>query len=168
MANTELTPQEDTPIIDDGYVSTYTGFEIDRAIGTVRKRSSAWDNKQSKILGSQGQIVGFDSRGNAVGQDFDSFALRDVVTAQRHMITLPADGWSNKAQNVYVEGISDDEGAQLINVIPKASDFNTYAEAEITVTQSLNQLLFTCEEPPILDIRLFVVVQNLNISEEQE
>lgn len=51
------------------YNSAYTGQEIDAAIGSVKSKESTWDDKQDKITGQQGQIVGFDSQGNAVAQD---------------------------------------------------------------------------------------------------
>ena len=51
------------------YNSAYTGQEIDAAIGSVKSKESTWDEKQNKITGQQGQIVGFDDQGNAIAQD---------------------------------------------------------------------------------------------------
>lgn len=143
------------------YHSSYTGPEIDRTISEVRKRSSAWDNKQSKILGEQGQIVGFDERGNAVAMDFDGYNMSEFLKAKRYNVTLSADAWQDKAQTIYIDGISADEGSQLIQPVPASASFYAYADAEIHVEQSLNQLTFTCEQAPLTDIDLFVVVTEL-------
>ncbi len=144
------------------YNSSYTGWEIDRAIGTLRKKESAWDNKQSKLRGSAGQIVGFDAQGQAVAQDFSGYNFADFVKAKVHNVTLPATSWKNKTQTVYIDGISAEEGAQLIQPVPASASFPTYAEAEIQVRQSLNQLEFSCKTPPVADIAMFIVIQDLN------
>lgn len=143
------------------YHSSYTGPEIDRTISEVRKRSSAWDNKQAKLLGSPGQIVGFDERGSAVGMDFDGYNMADFLKAKRHNVTLKADAWRDNEQAIYIDGISADEGSQLIQPVPASASFYAYADAEIHVEQSLNQLAFTCKQVPLTDIDLFVVVTEL-------
>ena len=50
----------------DVYNSSYTGTQIDTAIGAVINKGSSWDGKQDKLTGTQGQVVGFDSDGDAV------------------------------------------------------------------------------------------------------
>lgn len=144
------------------YKSSYTGWEIDRAIGTLRKKESVWDNKQGKLRGTKGQLVGFNEQGQAVAQNFDSYNFADFVKAKVHSITLPADQWEELSQTVYIDGISADEGSQLIQPVPASASFPTYAEAEVQVRQSLNQLEFTCKTPPVADIVLYIVVQDLN------
>lgn len=143
------------------YNSTFTGQEIDRAIGTVRKRGSAWDAKQSKLTGSPGQLVGFDERGNAVAVDASGSDDGNYMTGQSYEVLLPSAAWDELSQSVYIEGISNDEGAQLIQPVPASADFAAYAEAEIHVSQSLNRLLFTCKQQPITNITVYVVVQNV-------
>lgn len=140
------------------YKSTYTGFEIDRAIGTVRKREKVWDNKQEKLTGEPGQVVGFDQRGNAVAKDQTDGGAAPAKTVE---ITLRADGWNDLVQHVYIEGILEQEDAQLIQPIPAAISLNDYIGSEIRAAQSLNQLIFTCVTPPVVDIQLFVVIENL-------
>lgn len=51
------------------YKSKYYGHQIDKAIGAVLEKESAWDGKQPKLTGEQGQVVGFDASGNAVAQN---------------------------------------------------------------------------------------------------
>lgn len=143
------------------HYSAFTGQEIDRSIGTVRKREKAWDAKQSKLIGSPGQLVGFDERGNAVAVDASSSENGNYMTGQSYEVLLPADAWNELSQSVYIDGISNDEGAQLIQPVPASANFSAYAEAEIHVSQSLNQLLFTCKTQPVSDIKVFVVVQNV-------
>ena len=51
------------------YNSAYTGSEIDAAIGAVRQKEAAWDDKQDALTGTQGQFVGFDAEGKPAAQD---------------------------------------------------------------------------------------------------
>lgn len=53
------------------YWSKWKGEQIDDAVGTVIEKEEAWDGKQDKLEGRYGQLVGFDSYGNAVAQDVD-------------------------------------------------------------------------------------------------
>ena len=48
------------------YNSSYTGPEIDSAIGAVKKKEKTWDSKQDKLNGTEDQLVGFNSAGEAV------------------------------------------------------------------------------------------------------
>ena len=48
------------------YNSAYTGPQVDEAVGAVRAKASTWDDKQDKLSGTEDQIVGFDSAGEAV------------------------------------------------------------------------------------------------------
>lgn len=48
------------------YNSSYTGPEIDSAIGAVKNKEKTWDSKQDKLNGTEDQLVGFNSAGNAV------------------------------------------------------------------------------------------------------
>lgn len=50
------------------YQSKFYGQEIDDAVQAVRDNKTIWTGKQEKLTGSQGQVVGFDSAGNAVAQ----------------------------------------------------------------------------------------------------
>ena len=48
------------------YNSSYTGPEIDSAIGAVKNKEKTWDSKQDKLNGTEDQLVGFNSAGEAV------------------------------------------------------------------------------------------------------
>lgn len=48
------------------YNSAYTGSQVDAAVGAVREKESTWDGKQDKLNGTEDQIVGFNSDGEAV------------------------------------------------------------------------------------------------------
>ena len=48
------------------YNSSYTGPEIDSAIGAVKNKEKTWDGKQDKLNGTEDQLVGFNSAGDAV------------------------------------------------------------------------------------------------------
>lgn len=48
------------------YNSAYTGSQIDQAVGAVREKEGTWDSKQDELVGTEDQIVGFNSAGEAV------------------------------------------------------------------------------------------------------
>ena len=48
------------------YNSLYTGPQVDEAVGAVREKASTWDDKQDNLSGTEDQIVGFNSAGEAV------------------------------------------------------------------------------------------------------
>lgn len=54
------------------YNSAHTGPEIDAAVSAVKTKQSTWDNKQDKITGKAGQVVGFDASGNPIAQEAPS------------------------------------------------------------------------------------------------
>lgn len=131
----------------EGYNGAYTGQQIDSAIGAVA-------NKQDKLTGVQGQVVGFDGEGNAVAQE--STKPKSVS------ITLPASGWSNNAQTVTVTGVLADETAQLIQPMPAMASQTTYYDAGILCTgQATNQLTFTCKTVPTADLTVYVAIQEV-------
>lgn len=48
------------------YNSAYTGSQVDAAVGAVRQKETKWDNKQDELTGTEDQLVGFNSAGEAV------------------------------------------------------------------------------------------------------
>ena len=48
------------------YNSAYTGSQVDAAVGAVRQKETIWDGKQDELTGTEDQIVGFNSAGEAV------------------------------------------------------------------------------------------------------
>lgn len=48
------------------YNSAYTGSQVDAAVGAVRQKETIWDGKQDELTGTEDQLVGFNSSGEAV------------------------------------------------------------------------------------------------------
>ena len=112
------------------------------------------NEKQDKLTGTQGQVVGFDEDGNAVAQE--STKPKSVS------ITLPASGWSDNSQTVPVNGVVADETKQLIQPCPAMASQTAYYEAGILCTgQAANQLTFTCQTVPTADLTVYVVMQEV-------
>lgn len=72
------------------YNSAYKGTEIDAAIGAVKSKETIWDNKQNKLAGVSGQIVGFDGDGDAVAMPMPSELPEGGITGQ--ILTQGTDG----------------------------------------------------------------------------
>lgn len=83
------------------------------------------------------------------------------VSAKQYTLKLVSDGWSNKEQTFTIKGISEDESVQLIQPVVAQNDFQVYADCEIRAKQSLNAITFVCEEIPVRDITIFIVIQEL-------
>lgn len=60
------------------YISKWKGQEIDDSIQKVVDKSNVWDNKQDKLTGREGQVVGFDALHNAIAIDLND---SDTVTS---------------------------------------------------------------------------------------
>lgn len=60
------------------YNSAYTGPQVDEAVGAVRAKASTWDDKQDKLSGTEDQIVGFNSAGEAVAVAKPTYTAADV------------------------------------------------------------------------------------------
>lgn len=109
------------------------------------------NTKQDKLIGTQGQIVGFDASGNAQAQS--------APTAVYRTVTLSSSAWSSNTQTVTVSGVSADETAQLIQPMPAVASQDAYISAGIICSgQAANQLTFKCSTAPTEDISLFVVI----------
>lgn len=112
------------------------------------------NEKQDKLTGTKGQVVGFDSSGAAVAVS--------APTPVYRTITLTASAWSNNAQTVTVSGVSATETAQLIQPMPAMASQTAYYEAGILCTgQAANQLTFTCQTVPTADLTVYVVMQEV-------
>lgn len=72
------------------YNSSYTGPEIDSAIGVVKNKEKTWDSKQDKLTGTAGQVVGFNASGNAQAQEAPDPLPSGGTEGQ--ILTLGADG----------------------------------------------------------------------------
>ena len=72
------------------YNSSYTGPEIDSAIGAVKNKEKTWDSKQDKLTGTAGQVVGFNASGNAQAQEAPDPLPSGGTEGQ--ILTIGADG----------------------------------------------------------------------------
>lgn len=95
----------------DVYNSSYTGTQIDAAIGAVKNKETTWDNKQDKLTGTQGQVVGFDDDGDAIAMPAPDTGVTTfnnrtgAVTPQAGdytaaMVGARADDWMPDADDV--------------------------------------------------------------------
>ena len=166
--------QNTIDVIEQTGVSVPAGANSD-ALPSLAQ--SLANEKQDKLTGTQGQIVGFDADGNAVAQEAPSGLPEGGTTGQvltktengaewadaplpkSIQITLSASGWSNNAQTVTATGVLTDESAQLIQPMPAIASQIAYMSAGIYCSgQAANSLTFTCSETPTEDIALYIVI----------
>lgn len=106
------------------YNSSHTGPEIDAAVGAVQEKEAAWDGKQDKVTGLQGQVVGFDQDGDMVAEN----KYPDGGTAGQ-ILTKTADGeeWADVPKElptggtqgqVLTQGASGPEWADAPDPLP--------------------------------------------------
>lgn len=79
-------------------------------------------------------------------------------------VTLSADRWSNKAQDVSVPGVTADETEQLIQIVPAKVSVDAYELSRVSCwSQTTNKLTFIYEasSKPTEDLTVYVVVQPL-------
>lgn len=113
------------------------------------------NEKQDKLMGAEGQYVGFNSAGEAVSVSAPIPAYRTV--------TLPASSWSSNIQTVTVQGVLADESAQLIQPMPAIASQSAYYAAGILCTgQAANSLTFTCATVPTENLTVYVVMQEVS------
>ena len=91
-------------------------------------------------------------------------SMIDVATPKILSVTLSASSWDSTAltQTVTATGVLSDEMAQSITPTPALASQAAYYEAGILCTgQAANSLTFTCETVPIVDLTVYVVVQEV-------
>lgn len=118
--------------------------------------SALANEKQDKLIGTPGQIVGFGPDGLAVAQ----YAPKPKFVS----VILPASGWdsSAKTQAVTVTGVSATETAQMITPTPALASQTAYYDAGILCTgQAADSLTFTCKTVPTADLTVYVVIQEV-------
>lgn len=92
----------------------------------------------------------------------DTLEKLDQGGAVSSLVTLTAAGWSGNQQTVSVPGISADEGTQLITPVPAAASQSAYYDAGIRLTaQAANQLTFTADTAPTVNLSVYVVLQEV-------
>ena len=114
------------------------------------------NEKQDKLTGTQGQVVGFGPDGRAVAQD--------SAKPKSIMITLTSAGWDStaKTQTVTVTGVKASERAQMITPTPALASQTAYYDAGILCTgQAADSLTFTCKTVPTADMTVYVVIQEV-------
>ena len=87
------------------------------------------------------------------------------VTA--HKITLTAARWSStdKTQSVTLSGVLADEDKQFIIPMPTIANLTDYNDAGIQcIRQATNKLIFSCDNVPTADIRVYVVLMPVTLS----
>ena len=140
--------------VADTGVSVQEGANSDNLPAAV---SALANEKQDKLTGAQGQIVGFGPDGKSVAQ----YAPKPKFVS----VILPASGWdsSAKTQAVTVTGVSATETAQMITPTPALASQTAYYEAGILCTgQTANSLTFTCKTVPTGDLTVYVVIQEVD------
>ena len=118
--------------------------------------SALANEKQDKLTGTQGQVVGFGQDGRAVAQD--------AAKPKRITITLTSAGWDStaKTQTISVTGVLADETKQLILPAPAQASQSTYYDAGILCTgQAEDSLTFTADTIPTADLTVYVVIQEV-------
>lgn len=140
------------------YNSAYTGSQVDAAVGAVRQKETKWDNKQDELTGTEDQLVGFNSAGEAVAvakptasdvgavpttRTINSKPLSSNITltaddvgagapATSATVTLTATGWTGSAapfsQQVACSIVAADTPAIFIDPQTNSSDINANIE----------------------------------------
>lgn len=146
--------------IEDSYGSVIEGkttLSSNDVQGTIdsEELNEVWDaldDKQDKIIGGTNQHAGFDANGNLIPVD--------DTTPKRVDIVLSSSGWSGLSQEVTVPGVSANEGAQIIFVVPYSTSQTAWDEAKIDkITQALDKLTFIAKKQPSQNINAYVVIQ---------
>ena len=139
--------------VADTGVSVPEGANSDNLPAAV---SALANEKQDKLTGVQGQIVGFGPDGKAVAQ----YAPKPKSVS----VILPASGWdsSAKTQAVTVTGVSATERAQMITPTPAMASQTAYYKAGVLCTaQAADSLTFTATTVPADDLTVYVVIQEV-------
>lgn len=124
--------------------------EIDLITLALARKGGGGGTSDYTRLSNLPKINGVEVKGNLTAEDFDIQPKYISAT-----VTLPASSWSNNAQTVNVEGMTDDA---LVQVSPVSSDVEKYANAKIIcIAQGNGTLTFTCENVPTNDIDVTVV-----------
>ena len=159
------------------------------------------DAKQDKLSGTAGQIVGFGADGAAVARNMPTAAelgaepsgnaylaqvnaeasaktalsahdqsklAHGALIPQQEVITLTAEGWSNKAQTAYVQGILKAYGSQSVTVAPadrSSRDAWTKAGIWCNLPREDNNLPFVCDTVPTEPVYVLVQWQVARMNE---
>lgn len=133
-----------------------TGVQVGMGSDALPAAARALANeKQDKLTGTAGQLVGFDVSGNATPVA--------APMPKAHKVTLSASGWAGNSQTVTVQGVVADETAQFIQPMPAIASQAAYMAAGIYCSgQAANSLTFTCQTAPTENITVYVVMQEVS------
>lgn len=132
-----------------------TGVQVGTGSDALPAAARALANeKQNKLTGTAGQLVGFDVSGNATPVA--------APMPKAHEVTLPASGWSNNAQTVTVQGVKT--SGQSVRISPATkTDADNWVAAGVWCSEptTANQLVFTCDTAPTENININVELQEV-------
>lgn len=84
--------------------------------------------------------------------------IADGAVSSSFTVSLPASGWTDKAQTVSANGVT---ASNTVIVSPSPASYTSYVDSLIRCTvQAANALTFTCEDVPGEDITVNVTVIN--------
>ena len=113
----------------------------------------AINNKQERIIGTPGDLIGVSSTG-----DLESVNARP----RRVNITLTSSGWNSLSQTVSVPGVSSDESTQTIQVVPTSASKANWKQFGIEPdAQAADSLTFKARSAPSENIDAYVVIQEV-------
>ena len=147
--------QDTIDVIEQTGVSIPAGANSDNLPSLAQALAN---EKQDKLTGTQGQVVGFDSSGNAIATEPPS------VSAVAFTVTLTAGGWSGNSQTVTDDLFVADGYAYFTN--PADGDYTAWNEAMVRgqdVTAD-GQMPFTCAEAPSGNITVKII--RVEVTEE--
>lgn len=165
--------QNTIDVIEQTGVSVPAGANSD-ALPSLAQ--SLANEKQDKLTGTQGQVVGFDEDGNAVPQaagvtsfngrtgavtpqsgDYTAEEVGAAKPGNVFTVTLTAAGWSSNSQTVSDKRFLASGYAYFTN--PADDDFTKWGGAIVRgqdVTTN-GQMTFTCEETPAENISVKIL-----------
>lgn len=140
-----------------GTVDTYTITLTDGSTA----RFQVYNGKDGDGAGDMLSSV-YDPQGRAQ----DIFAYANSLLPVSRTVTLTAGAWAGAAapysQTVSVPGVTADEAAQQVQVVPAAAGMDAWEAAEVKCTaQGAGTLTFRAREKPSAAIQVFVILQEV-------
>ena len=126
------------------YNSAYTGPQVDEAVGAVRAKASTWDDKQDKLSGTEDQIVGFNSAGEAVPVAAPNPLPSGGTAGQVLTKTEDGEAWQD-APDGLPEGGTDGQ------ILAKTSDGVAWEDKPLGSPARMNILETICENVELAD-----------------
>ena len=82
------------------------GHIADSDIHVTNEEKTAWSAKQDALIGTQGQVVGFNESGNAVAQDANYAPASHVDDGVKHITADERNKWNDKSALNLTDGIN--------------------------------------------------------------